>query len=531
MRGRFAEWGWPAACAAVLALPVVLVAMPPMVDFPGHEAVVGALRHGGDPGYFPSHLYVSNWGHPNQLQYVLAWPLSYLLGTTRALEAVVALAVVSVVLGAARLARHVGRPTWVAVLVAPVAIGWNLEWGHIAGLLGLGLLLWMLPDLDAFAKAPSARRAVEVFGRLVLLYFAHEGALAVACFAVAVLSLAHRGSIASLALRAAPCLAVALGAWLQLELQHLTPVNAAVLTAVPASWRLHFAPWTLVGFYDFEKAPLVFYAIVLVTLLNAARAARRGLQLPRRFVVLGLALLLGYFVMPANYLGVFFLFQRFLPVAWCVLAVATAPPAGAPFERAARVVCAGIPALMLAFALPSFLASDAAYRQLDALLPSVDRGSGVFSAELENGLVYTAINTRGFSTREAQGHVVALRGGRALADFTQSPISPALVNPAWAWPQMAARNFVEPAHFVPALVFAHFRYGLLHATIPEVRTAVQTVLRPQAHLVAQSAEWMLFESDVLQTRSIDVPEPADYGEPGDGLDVLLRKEAGAVSRP
>jgi len=522
-----AEWRWPAICAAVLALPVVLVAMPPMVDFPGHEAVIGALRHGSDPAYFPPHLYVGNWGHPNQLQYVLAWPLSYVLGTTRALEVVVALAVASVVLGAARFARHLGRPTWVGLLVAPVAIGWNLNWGHVAALLGLGLLLWMLPDLDAFAEAPSWRRAAEVFGRLALLYFAHEGALAVACLAVAVLSLAHRGSIASLALRAAPCVAVALGAWVQLRLQHLTPVNEGELAVEPLAWRVHYAPWILVGFYDFDKAPLVFDGIVLVVLLNVARAARRNLHLARRFLVLGLALVALYFVMPANQLGVFFLFQRFLPVAWCILVVTTASPLGAPYERAARVTCAAVPALMLAFALPSFLASDAAYRQLDALLPLVDRGSGVFSAELENGLVYRAINTRGFSTREAQGHVVALRGGRALSDFTQSPISPALINPTYAWPDMAVRNFLEPARFAPALVFAHFRYGVLHATIPQMRTAVEAALRPEAHLVAQNAEWMLFESDVLRTRAIDVPEPADYGDVGDELDVRLRN----LSRP
>lgn len=530
MRVDLAEWRWPGICAAALAVPVLLVAMPPMVDFPGHEAVIAALRHGGDPAWFPPGLYVGNWGHPNQLQYVLAWPLSYVLGTTRALAAVVALAVASVVLGAARLARHLGRPTWVGMLAAPVALGWNFNWGHIAALLGLGLLLWMLPDLDAFAKEPSWRRAAEVFGRLVLLYFAHEGALAIACLAVAVFSLAHRGSLASLALRAAPCLAVAAGAWVQLRLQHLTPVNLGELAVVPFGWRIHYAPWNLVGFYDFQSAPMFFDAIVLVVLLNAARSLRARPGFAPRFLVLGVLLVACYFVMPANYKGVFFLFQRFLPVAWCVLVVATAAPAAAPFERAARVLCAAVPVLMLAFALPSFRASDRVYRQLDALLPVVDRGSAVFSVELENALVYRAINTRGFSTREAQGHVVALRGGRSLFDFTQSPISPALINPAYAWPEMAARNFLEPAHFAPALVFAHFRYGVLHATVPEVRTVVEAALRPEARLVAQNEEWMLFESEVLKTRVTDVPEPADYGEAGEGLDVRMRRLA-ALSRP
>jgi hypothetical protein len=517
-----------------------------MADFPGHEAVVGVLLHWGDASFFPADLYVHNWGHPNQLQYALALPLACLIGTTRALEVVVALGVASIILGTARLARHLGRPEWVGVLAAPVAAGWSLHLGFIANLLGLGAFLWMLPELDGFTRDPRWRGAAGVLGGLVLLYFAHEAALVSAMLAIAVLSVAHGGSVARYALRAAPCIAAAGGAYLQLKLRHLTEVNRFGLAPMSLEERLHDVPWTTVGYYDFNRAPLVFTGIVLIVALNAARVrvpllgekralskplpnlATRGAFVRFRFVALGLSLLLGYLVLPASYEGILFLCHRFLPVAWCVLIVATAAPSGARWQRAGAIACAGVPAVMLALLIPPLLDSDAAYRRLDALLPAIDRGAAVFSVEFDRGPL-RVFNPRGFSTRFAQGHIVAQRGGRALADYTQSPISPALVNPAFAWQAAGRDNFLDPTMFHPAIVFAQFRYVMVHASAPELGRAVQNALRSEARLVAQNADWQLFESTILETRSLDVAEPTAPADAGDAL--LDRLRASTAIRP
>src|SRR5947208_608803 len=96
--------------AIAFALPVLLVRSPPMVDFAGHEAVVGVLRHWGDPAFFTGSVYKLNLGHPNQLQYLIAWPLAFLLGPAKGLEASVAVGVASILVGAGRLAAHLRRP-------------------------------------------------------------------------------------------------------------------------------------------------------------------------------------------------------------------------------------------------------------------------------------------------------------------------------------------------------------------------------------------------------------------------------------
>jgi len=540
-------WLWPAACALVLAAPIVLVAMPPMVDFPAHEAVVGVLRHRGDASFFPSDLYVLNWGHPNQLQYLLAWPLAYVVGTTKALELVVALAVGSIVFGAARLARHLGKPAWTCLLAAPVAVGWNLHWGHIANLLGLGALLWMLPDLDRFARSPRWGHVPAVLAYFVFLYCAHEGVLVVAVAAVALFSLAYGGNLASFVLRAAPCVAIAAGAFIQLKVQHLSLVNEAYLTAFSTT-RVRMIPSTIVGFYDLQVGPYVFDFIGIVVVLNAARAFLpaqkekpsradpgptpvtsrwRALAQRHRFVVLGVVLLAAFFVLPPSYNGVLFFFHRFLPMAWCILVVATTASTGAPGERASRLVCAAVPAAMLALILPPFIASHVAYRQLDALLPAVEKGSGIFSADLDVELM-NAINRQGFSARNAQGHIVAKRGGRALADYTQSPISPALVNPAYAWQVIAKDTYIRPSNFRPKLIFASFRYVVLHVADASLALLTQAALDRDARLIAQDSAWLVFESSILETKSLDEAEPKISFDPQDTLGSRIREIASGV---
>jgi hypothetical protein len=185
---------------------------------------------------------------------------------------------------------------------------------------------------------------------------------------------------------------------------------------------------------------------------------------------------------------------------------------------------------MLALVLPPLLASGHAYGLLDAMLPEVDRGSGVFSADLDHGLLQ-AFNPRGFSTRNAQGHVVALRGGRALADYTQSPIAPARVNPAFAWDDVAAATFLEPADFRPKLIFSRFRYVFLHVTFGVVADAVHAALRSEARLVERAEGWLLFESTILETPTLDVREPPHDDDPGDTLQERLRKPAAAPLPP
>ena len=68
----------PWCAGAVIAAPVLIAHYPPMADIPLHEAVVGLLRHWGDPTYIPANVYELNFGQPNQLFHFLILAFAYI---------------------------------------------------------------------------------------------------------------------------------------------------------------------------------------------------------------------------------------------------------------------------------------------------------------------------------------------------------------------------------------------------------------------------------------------------------------------
>src|SRR5512140_2173585 len=187
---KLERWA-PLVAGVLFAIPVLAARYPPMTDLALHEAVVAVLRHMNDPKYFSPGLYQYNLGHPNQLFYFVAWPLSYVVGTTWAMKLVVAGTQVGLFLAAARLARYFGTPRWTALLVGVLGLGWFFYWGLLANLLGLGVFLAILPNLDRFVAAPTWRGARSAFGLLLLLYGAHESLMVCAAFMVGLFALGH----------------------------------------------------------------------------------------------------------------------------------------------------------------------------------------------------------------------------------------------------------------------------------------------------------------------------------------------------
>src|SRR5271170_649524 len=99
---RAAPWN----AGALIALPVLLFHYPPMADLPAHEAVVGLLRHWGDPRFAPPSVYALNLGQPNQLLYFFILPLAFVVSTATATKIAVAATLLLLPVSAARFADH-----------------------------------------------------------------------------------------------------------------------------------------------------------------------------------------------------------------------------------------------------------------------------------------------------------------------------------------------------------------------------------------------------------------------------------------
>ena len=131
-----------------------------MADLPLHEAVAALLRHWGDPTFVPPNVYELNLGHVNQLFYFLIAPLAFVVPIRHAATKIVVFGTLLFLpVSVARLADYLGVTRWVAVLIAPVGLGWLFFWGLLANLIALDLFFVALPTIDRFChKRPLAGR-------------------------------------------------------------------------------------------------------------------------------------------------------------------------------------------------------------------------------------------------------------------------------------------------------------------------------------------------------------------------------------
>ena len=496
---RLAPW----LAGGLFALPVVVAKYPPMADLPLHEASVALLRHWGDTRFAPPTLYFLNLGHSNQLFSLLVFAFSYVLPIAWASKTVVAASLVALPVAAGHFADHVRAPRWTALLVAPVGIGWLFFWGLVQNILGLVALLALLPSIDRFAERPKWRGALGMCGAMVLLHFAHQAMQLVACAALVLCCVGapqeRRGL--SLVIRALPIVFCgALGFAANRYAWHVAgPLHIRSIPLVFHTFehKLIGVPGVLFGGYEpyvrnlmmlLTGAPLILFAIERWRVPN-----ERGRTIARRlhawrFELLAALLFVMYFAAPMNIKSTTLVYHRFLPPAWAVLAVCVA--ANTPMARPlTRALCAVAPVASLLISWPTFVDSDRIYSDIDDLIPYVEPGSALVAFNLGPSPPH-----RLWSPVVALGHVMAVRGGRELFDYTQSTISPVAQRPAKQWPDAVHRLDGHPYAMRPDWDLTRFRYLFLVTPRPALAASVALALNSEARFLANKGDWYLFES-------------------------------------
>jgi hypothetical protein len=534
---------WAPRIAGILfAIPVLLANYPPMTDLALHEAVVAVLRHYGDPKYFPDGLYHLNFGHPNQLFYLVAWPLSFAVGTTWALKIIVAATELALYLAAARFARHMGTPQWTALLVGVLGYGWMFYWGLLANLIGLAVFLAVLPTLDDFVARPTPRGGLAAFLALVLLYLAHESAMLCGCLAVAVFALGHPILSRKFLARLAPALAAfSIGLFHLWWAQRLRPkFNRAMPTIYdPLITKVKGIPGVLFAGYEPAYVPMLMTAITVLAI--ALFAIERWQERPRirgtpfrtllvryRFETIAAILVPAYLVLPHTLSGSTYFYHRFFAPAYAILAIVLAPRAAAKVWRLPRFAAAIVPLGSLAIAWPSFVDSNRLTRDLDAVIDYADYNSAVMIVDVG------AAPGRLFSAAALEGHVMARRGGRTLFDFTRSPIAAAFQSPEYAWDDPWDRMMMKPVLMRPEHDLDHFRYLYFHSKKPLNHLVATVALEPDARLIATRGEWSLFESTHLKHGVMGPDNTLPYPRPHTlrkRMKDVMRKMAGEPIPP
>lgn len=498
-----------------LAVPVLVVYYPPMTDLPLHEAVISVLRHMKDPS-FNLGIYEVHLGHPNQLFVFVAFALSYLMSVTLATKLTVAVTIVAILVGASRFARYLQAPQWATLLVAPLAMGWMFFWGLIANMVGLAALLFSLPALDRYAKEPSPRGLPKALGLCVLLFFAHESMLLVACGFLLMMAVLEPWKPRETALRAAPPLIAFAMAVAEVKLLGTNTITSHI----PTLWgselhRVAIIPGLVSAGFEMWVRHLVFaLAVLSVALFLAGRVkawrerssapARswRERLIDNRFELLTAALIVAYFAFPMSLHGATLVYHRFLPPAWAIGVLAAARPiAGAegPHRLApAAAVTTSLAALLVA--IPVFLDADTCFRDLDTVIAPMEMGQAVMEVELGP----TPPN-RLFSPTTAEGRAVTLKGGRSFFDYTLSHISAAYMKPEYHLPYTYKRLGENAFLFRPEVDLKRFRYVIIHTRDPMRGAAAITAMYPEARFVTHKGEWFLFESN-LPLLPMDAPD-------------------------
>jgi hypothetical protein len=512
---------------AVLAVvwPLAAYRYAAAYDLPFHEEIVAALRFKDDAARYPPDFFVRHPMMPNQLFYYLAYPLAFLVSVHAASTIVLGGAVAGIPLGAARLARHLGKTRWVAVTVAPVAIGFPFNCGFVGNVLGLALFLWFLPVLDRFCARPTGRGAVGAAASLLLLDLAHESSMTFGALAVLVFSIGRPLRVREAALRLVPPL-VALVAIVAGHAIGKALVGPEILQYPPVLFKpavqsTEELPRMILGMYPPDRMTVTTYALEATLALLAVDAWRArdrrgvrahglGAKIARfRFALLAAALFVFYYVMPWEVNGATWIDARYACPAVAVLAVAAAPRARRGPSLLTRAVSLGALGAMLELVLPGFATTTASLRELDALIPLIAPGSAVGNAEMYTPHPRSYV----FSVGGAVTRVVAARGGRTPSSFLHdSPIPPLVIAPQYRWDDLEVAH--QGMALRPGYDLRKLRYFIVWLRSDAVPDAgVTAALAPDARFVARSGGWVLYESthpvDPIDSPEAPVPAGAE----------------------
>jgi hypothetical protein len=182
------------------------------------------------------------------------------------------------------------------------------------------------------------------------------------------------------------------------------------------------------------------------------------------------------------------------------------------------------PVASLLVTWPAFADSNGVYRELDPLLDKIAIGSSVICLNLGPDPRY-----RLWNPVVAMGHIVAVRGGRSLFDYSQSPTSPVTQRPEKQWPEIMDRLGSQPYNLLPDFDFHHFRYLVLRTTQLGLGQGIAMAIEKDATLIGQSGGWFLFESK-LSVVPIDGPDAPLVGYEGPPLLKKLEDVVNAIGR-
>jgi hypothetical protein len=168
--------------ALVLSIvPLWLTHYLPMVDLPGHAALMTSLRELAHGNPLFSAEFRSNWFTPYLLGYGLLYSVSSIVPVAVAAKVIVSIAIVLTSFLVGLLLREAGadeRWKWLAI---PCSYSLAFYWGFLSFIVAIPITLLLLIHTVRFDRDPSLRRGMIVAALAVLAFFGHVIAMGLGC--------------------------------------------------------------------------------------------------------------------------------------------------------------------------------------------------------------------------------------------------------------------------------------------------------------------------------------------------------------
>ena len=405
-----------AACAVLVAIPFLVVTLPPITDLPQQTAQVRLLLEtlGEDDG-----PYRVQWLSPNKLGYLpllLGWLAAPPLGAGRLGVLLIGLSWVAAL---HLLARAFRRPAAAAALASVFFFNHLTYWGLLNFVAGLPVFALWLVIVERLERGRAGRHAgLKLLATATLLYLAHVLWLAAGLAWLVVSTVVRRLPLGVLGRRlawTAPILGVALVWYPQLERSGFvsnTVWGRSPFGRLHPLWHLNSAFGGLEGAVEPALA-LAVAGWLLLGLVQDLRLARGG-GVHRGLLLAAAMLIAAALCLPAVIQSTIFFASRWLPMGVVLLVLALPQP-----RLGKRALRAAVPLVVLASLSAATAAAWITFetRELDGLdqsLAAAPAGERLLGLDF----VRTSKIIKGYPFYHCYAYAQVLHGSDLARPFT-----------------------------------------------------------------------------------------------------------------
>jgi hypothetical protein len=316
------------AVAIFASAPAWIVRHPPLQDLPIHLTTVRIIHSFSDPAFGFDRDFVMTLGRTQYVVYYLIGSLvAYVTGVVAADVALVATYLGGTVLGLRALLKALGKDERLCLLVIPLLVNVMFIYGLFPFLFGIPLMLWALATSVHHFERPTMKSGIVLSVLALALFYSHIFPFGI--FAIGFAALFPWGSPSRWLGALAPAVPAGLftGWWLffttagQLVRGAATD-NAADPHKSPDAAIADLPNWFTNVFRDnSDELTIIALAALVVLVLGLAQGdIDSSKPVARRYVLLPLACIVLYFVLPGGHGYIWLIAQRF-PILFAIVSI------------------------------------------------------------------------------------------------------------------------------------------------------------------------------------------------------------------